>query len=277
MSPSLNFILLASLIPALFSVSSYLLKLITKGGAVAVFLASTGAYFGLGLGAFAYVAIVFSLSSFATLYRYAEKLKLKAAESNHGARTFRKVIGAAGPGGIIGWAVFLGWIPALIGSLGFAASIATITSDTWASEFGILSRKEPRMILHPRQKVSPGISGAVSLRGELASLSGAVTSIAVAYYVGLFQSSTVAYIAALACFSAALISEHLDSALGGSIQEAYRCDACDQVTDKRVHECGKLTVLVRGSRLVTNTAVNFISTLIGGLLAPALFYFFLVL
>ncbi len=59
-----------------------------------------------------------------------------------------------------------------IGWIGFAASLAAVNADTWATELGVLNRTPPRMITDPRKRVEKGTSGGVSLVGTLASLAG---------------------------------------------------------------------------------------------------------
>jgi uncharacterized protein (TIGR00297 family) len=55
---------------------------------------------------------------------------------------------------------------------GFVAALAAANADTWATELGVLSRKEPRL-LTTGQKVEKGTSGAVSGYGILAAVAGA--------------------------------------------------------------------------------------------------------
>ncbi len=65
-----------------------------------------------------------------------------------------------------------------IGPVPFIASLAATTSDTFASEIGVLGRGKP-VSLENLKEVKPGTSGAVSMMGTIASLVGA-TSIGVA-------------------------------------------------------------------------------------------------
>jgi uncharacterized protein (TIGR00297 family) len=56
--------------------------------------------------------------------------------------------------------------------VGFAASLAAVNADTWATELGVLNPTPPRMITNLRKDVEKGTSGGVSLVGTLASLLG---------------------------------------------------------------------------------------------------------
>ena len=57
--------------------------------------------------------------------------------------------------------------------LGFAASLAAVNADTWATELGVLNPTPPHLITNLRKAVEKGISGGVSWGGTLASLAGA--------------------------------------------------------------------------------------------------------
>ena len=56
--------------------------------------------------------------------------------------------------------------------LAFAASLAAVNADTWATELGVLNPHPPRMITNFSKVVEKGTSGAISLVGTLASLAG---------------------------------------------------------------------------------------------------------
>src|SRR6185503_10989995 len=57
--------------------------------------------------------------------------------------------------------------------VGFAASLAAVNADTWATELGVLNPTAPRMITDLSKLVETGTSGGISLWGTLASLLGA--------------------------------------------------------------------------------------------------------
>ena len=56
--------------------------------------------------------------------------------------------------------------------IGFAASLAAVNADTWATELGVLNPTPPRMITNLRKCVEKGTSGGISLWGTGASLLG---------------------------------------------------------------------------------------------------------
>ena len=60
-----------------------------------------------------------------------------------------------------------------IGWVGFAAALAAVNADTWATELGVLNPTPPRMITDLRKRVEKGTSGGISSFGTFASLLGA--------------------------------------------------------------------------------------------------------
>ena len=57
--------------------------------------------------------------------------------------------------------------------IAFAACLAAVNADTWATELGVLNPSPPRMITNLSKEVEKGTSGGISLIGTLASLAGA--------------------------------------------------------------------------------------------------------
>src|ERR1051325_10391467 len=60
--------------------------------------------------------------------------------------------------------------------IGFAASLAAVNADTWATELGVLNPAPPLMITNLGKRVEKGTSGGISLWGTLASLLGSSRS-----------------------------------------------------------------------------------------------------
>ncbi len=61
----------------------------------------------------------------------------------------------------------------IIWLMGFIVCIASANSDTWASEIGSLSKKNP-IYIRTFKRIERGTSGAISLLGSIAALSGSL-------------------------------------------------------------------------------------------------------
>ena len=144
----------------------------------------------------------------------------------------------------------------------FLAALAAATADTWGTEIGSWSRREPRNIVTWRP-VPKGASGAVSLIGTAGSLAGA-GSLAVLgvlllpKIVGLADWVAVTAIG----FTAALV----DSILGATKQARFLKPGSDEITEIAVSQGQKLE-LYGGWRWLDNNMVNLVCTSSGAALA----------
>lgn len=139
-----------------------------------------------------------------------------------------------------------------IGWVGFAASLAAVNADTWATELGVLNPHPPRLITKLTQVVEKGTSGGVSLMGTLASLAGAfVIALPAAFFT---DNWSLIPIVSLAGLSGSLV----DSFLGATVQAMYYCPTDKKETEKHpLHTCGTETIHLRGWRWLDNDWVNF--------------------
>ncbi len=104
----------------------------------------------------------------------------------------------------------------MIALTAFSASIAEATADTWASTFGIMSRRTPVSII-TMTPVPRGISGGVTLLGLSAAALGAALTALLHVFVfrcGLAGALVVAGTGFLGCV--------IDSVLGATVQEQFR-------------------------------------------------------
>ncbi|MCA1318971.1 DUF92 domain-containing protein [Bacillus tianshenii] len=151
-------------------------------------------------------------------------------------------------------------VPSEVWMVGFITAIAAANADTWASEIGTLSKKDPISIL-TLKRVSRGTSGAISLLGTIASVAGAglIAASASLFWteVSLTTAFLITLLGILGCF--------VDTVLGAFIQATYRCSFCGRTVESPLH-CGKPAELVKGFRAVNNDVVN-----IGSILMVALF------
>ena len=136
--------------------------------------------------------------------------------------------------------------------LGFAAALAAVNADTWATELGVLNPHPPRMITNLRKIVEKGTSGGISLTGTLASLIG---SALIAFLASLLTDNWSIF--PLITISG-LAGSLFDSLLGGTVQAMYYCPTDKKETEKHpLHTCGTQTVHIRGWKWLDNDLVNF--------------------
>ncbi|MFW9905299.1 MAG: DUF92 domain-containing protein [Candidatus Thorarchaeota archaeon] len=151
--------------------------------------------------------------------------------------------------------------------IGVFVAFAVHTADTWATEIGILSKKQPRLVTNIRQSVDPGTSGGITLYGCSASLLGAII-IATTYLISVLIISLVEITQKLITSSilvvtGGFIGSIIDSIEGATIQGIYYCDYCNKETESNPHKrCGNETTLSRGIQLINNDFVNLSSALI---------------
>ena len=182
---------------------------------------------------------------------------------NGGLATFFAALHAFYPESILPW-------------IGFAASLAAVNADTWATELGVLNPTPPRIITNLRKRVEKGTSGGISLFGTLASLAGAGLIGFLAYLLepfpylpgalifGDFWHEEYFFIVTLAGFAGSLF----DSFLGATVQAMYYCPIDKKETERHpLHTCGAATVHIRGWKWLDNDWVNFACSALGGLIA----------
>jgi uncharacterized protein (TIGR00297 family) len=153
--------------------------------------------------------------------------------------------------------------------LGFAASLAAVNADTWATELGVLNPHPPRMITNLRKVVEKGTSGGISLIGTLASLTGSAL-------IGILAASLHPAPAPVSIFIiitlAGLAGSLFDSFLGATVQAMYYCPAEKKETEKHpLHTCGTETIHIRGWKWLTNDWVNFACGAFGAIAALTVF------
>src|ERR1044071_8228849 len=222
-----------------------------KSGAFAAALVGT-VIFGLGGGQWAILLLLFFITS-SGLSRAFKKRKqgLNEKFSKGSERDAGQVFGNGGLATLFA-AVHAFYPVSLLPWVGFAASLAAVNADTWATELGVLNPAPPRMITDLRKRVEKGTSGGISLGGTLASLLGAaIIAVPAAWFTDhwlLFPLITVA----------GLAGSLFDSFLGGTVQAMYFCPTDQKETEKHpLHTCGTETIHIRGWTWLDNDWVNF--------------------
>ena len=230
---------------------SYRARSLSHSGAFAATIVGT-VVFGLGGLQWAILLLIFFITSSA-LSRLFKKRKQGLDEkfSKGHERDAGQVFGNGGLATAFVLIHFL-YPESTVGWVGFAASLAAVNADTWATELGVLNPTPPRMITDLRKRVEKGTSGGVSLFGTLASLLGAFV---VALPASLFTGDwSLLFVITLAGLAGSLF----DSLIGATVQAMYYCPTDKKETEKHpLHTCGTQTVHIRGWKWLNNDWVNF--------------------
>ncbi len=140
--------------------------------------------------------------------------------------------------------------------VGFAASLAAVNADTWATEFGVLNPTPPYLITDLKRRVEKGTSGGISLWGTGAALLG--SSVIALLSVLLSPSNTLNTNYFLLITAAGLAGSLFDSLLGATVQAMYYCPTDKKETEKHpFHTCGTETIHIRGWKWLNNDWINF--------------------
>ncbi len=248
------------LIAAAIAAVAWRLGMLAPSGALAA-TALGGLVYGLGgLPASILLVVFFASSSVLTRLFSKRKKNLALTFSKTGRRDWAQVLANGSPALLVLAVGAAQWLPEYIAWPGFAAALASVTADTWATELGVLSKTQPQLIT-TGQRVPKGTSGAVSLTGSLAAAGGALL---IALTAGLVGSGyfTLGVLAAITL--AGILGAYFDSFIGATVQAIYYCAACKKETEQHpTHSCGAATRRQRGWRWMNNDWVNFLSAVFG--------------
>jgi len=261
-------LLVGFVIAAAIAYTAYRLGSLSSEGMLAAAL--MGAFtLGLGGWSWALLLLIFFTSSSLWTQAFKERKRSLLGKFSKGGR--RDAAQVVGNGGVATAFVILhaffpqaGWP-----WLGFAASLAAVNADTWATELGVLTSQPPRRITCPRQRVERGTSGGVTLWGTGAALLG---SLVIALAAAPFAAAAPVSFA-LSVTLGGWLGSLLDSFLGASLQALYYCPSCRQETERHpFHTCGERTLHVRGWRGFGNDLVNMACALGGVAFGGVLFW-----
>jgi uncharacterized protein (TIGR00297 family) len=181
----------------------------------------------------------FILGAGTTKYRFNKKRLLGVAESHGGVRGYFNVF-ANGMVALSG-AILYGITGNPLFIALFLGSVACATSDTLASEVGVVG-KTPRLITTGKE-VPRGTNGGVTLVGEIAAIAGAVIIATVAYLLNV-ADLTLVTVTILSGF----FGTNVDSLIGA---------------------------LYENKHIFGNAGTNFLATLLSGIFAVAVYYVFI--
>lgn len=149
------------------------------------------------------------------------------------------------------------------------ASFACVNGDTWASELGVLSKKDP-VLITTFKTVPRGTNGGVSAFGLFVSFAGGIF-IGLFYYIGtllfvdsdLLIDSPPQYPIILLGGISGFIGSLLDSLLGATMQ--FSGQTVDGFITEDIEE---KVVKISGRKILNNHSVNLLSSLFTALIIP---------
>lgn len=175
------------------------MKWLTADGVVAALAVGAAVTWGLGLGGLAVLATFFVSGSLLT----------QIAGGSGGQRNARQVLANGGAAAVA--ALFGSWY-------GAAGALAAATADTWATEIGSYSRKQPRMIT-TMDSVPPGTSGAITALG---TAGGALGGLLIGSLAALLGARGWPF--AVVASAAGLVGMLADSVAGATLQRRHVLD-----------------------------------------------------
>ena len=224
---------------------------LNKSGAVAASLTGT-VIFGIGGWQWAVLLLAFFITSSGLSRAFKDRKKgLDEKFSKGHERDAGQVFGNGGIATLFA-ALHFFYPASPLPWIGFAAALAAVNADTWATELGVLNPHPPRILTNLKMVVEKGTSGGVSFIGTLASLTG---SALIAFLASLLTGDWSLF---LPVTFSGLAGSLFDSFLGATVQAMYFCPRDKKETEKHpLHTCGTETTLIRGWSWLDNDRVNF--------------------
>lgn len=250
----------AQLFAILVAVFSWRKKSVSVSGFLSMLVVSSFFIWNNGIAPLAILFAMFASASLLTRYKqsYKEVLTGSVLKKN-GPRDFVQALSNLGIA-FFGFVCYLVlkeevWLLALL------ASVAASNADSWASEIGVLSKKDPVMIT-TFKACKPGLSGGVTWLGTFAGICGSVFIALLSLWLKPAMGINMEPIRLFMLISLSGITGLLlDSILGASLQLTYKNVKGEETENP---EAG--VSRGRGVRWVNNDLVNFFSSLGAALL-----------
>ncbi len=264
-------LLLGFLLALLIAYLAYRAHSLNKSGTIAAVFTGT-IIFGIGGWQWAILLLTFFITS--TVLSRAFKQRKQGLDEKFSKGHERDAGQVFGNGGVATLCAALHFFypESTLPWIGFAASLAAVNADTWATELGVLNPHPPRIITNLKKVVEKGTSGGISIAGTLSALVGSGIIGYLAYYFqplpqapsgmnilyGLDEK--ILTIVTLAGLAGSLF----DSFLGATVQAMYYCPTDKKETEKYpLHTCGTQTIHIRGWSWLNNDWVNFACSAFG--------------
>ncbi|WML40559.1 DUF92 domain-containing protein [Neobacillus sp. OS1-2] len=236
-------------------------KSLTKSGALTAIIVGAAVYAGFGIKGLVLLGTFFATSNFWSKYKSSVKQPIEEKLAKGATRDWRQVIANGGAAGL--FSIIHYFEPDLIWLIGFVVSLASANSDTWASEIGSLSRKNP-IYIRTFKRVEKGTSGAISSFGSAAALAGAFLISITSFFLFDLDGRLTLFV-----FLFGYFGNVIDTIMGAYYQQMYVCQHCGIETEKRQH-CQLPTTRIKGYTLVDNDMVNFLSGFLAAIAAIGL-------
>lgn len=244
---------------------AYKLGALKKSGAIAAVLVGAAIFIGTGVKGLFILGTFFVTSTFWSKFKQDGKRASSDVGEKDGARDYIQVLANGGVPSLASILYYLDDNP--IWLIAFVMAIAAANADTWASEIGVLSKREP-INLFTWKRVATGTSGAISLLGTLSAFVGSAL-IGIIARILWSQQLTPPLVIAAVIFG--FLSMLLDTILGMTLQRKNKCLVCGKITEKKIH-CGKEATHYSGITLINNDAVNILSILLMTMLGTLILY-----
>jgi len=238
-------------------------SLTLSGAVTAVILGSIIYVFG-SIYHFIILISFFISSSVLTKFKEKSKEAYNSINQKTGKRDYSQVLANGIMGSIFVIFEYLYKSPEFF--LAFCVSYAVSTADTWASEIGVLSKRNPVKII-TFKPVPKGISGGISSLGLFASLLGAcfISVLTFGFSFIIYKDLDMSLYFMFICILLGFLGSIIDSMLGATLQAQYMDNQTNTLTEKKITQNGEAQ-LVKGIKIIDNNMVNFLSNLVSSLL-----------
>lgn len=242
----------------------YHFRSLTISGSVAAIFVGGSVGLGLGWNGLIVLGAFFLTSSVWSKFKREIKKRVEQKHTKGSRRDWQQVLANGGLAAV--FCILYYFFDEQIWLLGFSISLASANSDTWASEIGTLSKRPP-VFIGTFKRVEKGTSGAVSMLGTMAALSGAfLIAITSTLLFSLNESEF------LLIFLFGFLGNIIDTIFGAFSQVAYYCSVCGVETEQKSH-CNQPCQQIRGFSFMDNDLVNFLSGFLATIAALILYHF----